>query len=505
MKSTIRRIVAACLSTAIVAAASMPSMAQNIHILPLVMPASATQTGFVRIINGPEPGTVSLTAIDDTGERFGPVSLSLDAREVINFNSRDLEQGNAAKELSAGVGDGEGYWWLELSTDIEVITPLAYIRAHDGILISTHDVVPRERYMERWVRWAAFFNPATNEDRASRLRLINHGATATAITITARDDTGAWAPGGDVRLTLPAGAARMLTARELEAGGEGFSGSLGDGTGKWRLTVTPGDSGDRIEVMSLLANPTRGFVANLSALSNVPVISGLVIEPEYVCPVEIEVGAVVVQRTNLGNLRYRILSGGRFLNLDDPTDSGAFTYRRTGPATASVASTIPNVERCEGVFTCTTMTTGTFRTNCNEFGVGPYVISGTWELPESVVDLAIRDAQARWVGRNSFEGSVTLANLGDVPVHPMYGVEIAQDNHDGTFGVVSIPFGGPAIPPGSERTARHIFETLSRTNPDGRPIYPVGGSVEICFSITVPNEREEQTSNNCVTVTVEGE
>ena len=257
MMRTIRRA-AACLFTAILATVAIPSMAQNIHILPLVMPANATQTGFVRIINGPESGTVSLTAIDDTGERFGPVSLSLEAREAVNLNSRDLEQGNAAKGLPDGVGDGEGYWWLELSTDIEVITPLAYIRAHDGILISTHDVVPRERYMERWVRWAAFFNPASNENRASRLRLINHGTTETAITITARDDTGAWAPGGDVRLTLPAGAARMLTAQELEAGGEGFSGSLGDGTGKWRLTVTPSDNNDSIEVMSLLTNHNEG-------------------------------------------------------------------------------------------------------------------------------------------------------------------------------------------------------------------------------------------------------
>ena len=363
----------------------LASPAQNTHILPLVMPASATQTGFVRIINGPEPGTVSLTAIDDTGERFGPVSLSLDAREVVNLNSRDLEQGNAAKGLPRGVGNGEGYWWLELSTDIEVISPLAYIRAHDGILISTHDVVPRERYMERWVRWAAFFNPATNEDRASRLRLINHGTTETAITITARDDTGAWAPGGDVRLTLPAGAARMLTAQELEAGGEGFSGSLGDGTGKWRLTVTPGDTGDSIEVMSLLANPTRGFVANLSALSNVPVIAGMTITPQYVCPAEIEPGTVIVSRTTLpfsDVTRNRILPGDRFINVDDPEVSGTFTYRRTGANTATVVS-VTTDERCDTVYTCTTMTTGTFRANCNVFGEGLDVISGTWELDTS--------------------------------------------------------------------------------------------------------------------------
>ena len=41
MKSTIRRIVAVCLSTAILAAASMNSMAQNTYTLPYVLPATA--------------------------------------------------------------------------------------------------------------------------------------------------------------------------------------------------------------------------------------------------------------------------------------------------------------------------------------------------------------------------------------------------------------------------------------------------------------------------------
>ena len=64
-----------------------------------------------------------------------------------------------------------------------------------------------------------------------------------------------------MRLTLPANTARTLAAAELEAGGDGFEGALGDGRGKWRLRVTA----DRpIRVMSLLESPT-GHLANLSA------------------------------------------------------------------------------------------------------------------------------------------------------------------------------------------------------------------------------------------------
>ena len=381
MKRDIRRFAALGVLTAILAAASMSSMAQNTHSLPLVLPDGGSQAGFVRIDNrSGQSGMVRILAIDDTGEQFGPVTLSLDANETVNFNSRDLEQGNESKGLSAGVGDGSGYWRLILDTALN-ITPLAYIRTSDGFVTAMHDVAPETEADSRRYR-VVFFNPGSNMRQVSRLRFVNPGTTTANVEITGRDDAGDTAPGGTVTLSLPAGGAHTLTAQTLESGGEGITGNLGDGAGKWSLTVSANVD---IQVMSLLRSPT-GHLANLSTA---PMHAGMAItipeepeppEPEYVCPAEIEVGAVVVQRTNLGNLRYRVLSGGRFLNLDDPTDSGTFTYRRTGLATATVTSTIPGVERCDGGFTCTTMTTGTFRTNCNEFGVGPYVLSGTWEI-----------------------------------------------------------------------------------------------------------------------------
>ena len=60
-------------------------------------------------------------------------------------------------------------------------------------------------------------------------------------------------------LTLPAGAARDLSALALERGGEGFEGSSADREGKWRLTV----SADRaLHVLSLVQAP-GGYLASL--------------------------------------------------------------------------------------------------------------------------------------------------------------------------------------------------------------------------------------------------
>ena len=228
------------------------------HTLPLVMAAdSAGLTGFVRIVNrSGQAGRVQIWAIDDTGEWFGPVSLSIGAEASVHFDSSDLERGDASKGLPSGVGDGEGNWRLDFVTELD-IQPLSYVRTGDGFVTAMHDIAPNIRSREHSV---LFFNPGSNSRQVSRLRMFNPcGECEVDVAITGRDDAGVVAS-GTVRLTLPGGAARTLTAQELEEGGEGIDGSLGDGAGKWRLTVT---ANDEIEVMSLLQSPT-GHLANLS-------------------------------------------------------------------------------------------------------------------------------------------------------------------------------------------------------------------------------------------------
>ena len=228
--------------------------------LPFVTAASnRSRPGFVRLINHSErAGTVTIRAIDDTGERFGPVSLRLDAQAAVHLTSADLENGNAEKGLSAGVGDGTGNWRLELSSGL-AIEALAYIRTPDGFVTSMHEVAAAtDEGSNRY--HVPFVNPGSNSNQQSLLRLINPGSGTASIVITGVDDAGDAAPLGEVSLTLEAGAARMLSARDLERGAEGLSGRLGDGAGKWRLSV----SGDRpLQVMSLLQLPT-GHLANLS-------------------------------------------------------------------------------------------------------------------------------------------------------------------------------------------------------------------------------------------------
>jgi hypothetical protein len=223
-------------------------------------PASNTALqGFVRIINhSNRAGEVSISAIDDSGRRFGPVSLSLQARAAVHFDSQDLESGNASRGLSGGVGNGSGNWRLELTTDLE-IEPLAYIRTSDGFVTNMHEVAAEtEADSNRY--HVPFFNPGKNRNQESKLRVINPGSGSASITITGVDDSGRAPPLGSVRLTLDAGRALLLTAGHLENGHSSITGRLGAGTGKWRLSVS---ADGPIQVMSLLQLQT-GHLTNLS-------------------------------------------------------------------------------------------------------------------------------------------------------------------------------------------------------------------------------------------------
>ena len=214
--------------------------------------------GFARVINRTgDAGEVHLEAFDDAGVRHGPVSLTLEAHEVVHFNSSDLEEGNAAKGLSGGIGAGSGDWRLEVRSTLE-LDVLSYIRTSDGFLTSMHDVVPETPEGYRVV----IFNPGRNVNQVSRLRVANVGAAPAEVRIEGTDDAGA-SPGSTVMLTLAAGASRTLSARELESGSaRGLSGALGTGKGKWRLKVS---SGQPLRVLSLLASPT-GHLTNLSGV-----------------------------------------------------------------------------------------------------------------------------------------------------------------------------------------------------------------------------------------------
>ena len=237
--------------------------ASTSHFVPLFPAHGDTRDrqGFVRIINrSDEAGSIEIRAQDDTDQEFGTLALNLEANASVHFNSEHLEQGDDSKGWSEGIGAGEGDWRLTLTSGLD-LDVLAYIRrTSDGFLTSMHDFVRRTGTDAYEV---AFFNPGRNTNQVSRLRILNTGDEDASVRIKGTDDRGNPSAGA-VDLTVPSGAARSFSAQELEADNDDFTGALGTGSGKWRLTVK---SEQPIRVMSLLENQATGHLTNLSTVA----------------------------------------------------------------------------------------------------------------------------------------------------------------------------------------------------------------------------------------------
>ncbi len=229
-----------------------------------LLPASTSplQQGFVRITNlSMLEGAVTVSAVDDTGvEGQGPITFTLGSLESKQFNSDDAEVGNVDKGLTGAFGDGEGSWRLTISSTLQIQT-MGFIRTTEGFMTSMHSVAPSTS--DGRLHEVGVFNPGSNTQQVSRLRITNLGSADSVAEISGIDDAGV--PGeGTVVVELGPNETTEVSAQTLEAGGEAVKGALGDGQGKWRLTVT---TTEPATLLSLLEAP-GGYLSNLSPIQS---------------------------------------------------------------------------------------------------------------------------------------------------------------------------------------------------------------------------------------------
>ena len=231
--------------------------------VPLMLAPDSERQGFVRIINETDQaGSVRITAVDDAGNAANPIEIELEAGASTHFNSDDLADGNSAKGIDSIGLPQQGHWRLRVEA-AEGVRVMAFVRTRAGFLTAMHDVLPRDD-QRRIV--ARMLNPGSNRTQESSLRLVNTGTNSERVSIRGVDDRSRSA--GPVTLTLVAGQARTITAFDLENGAQGLTGSLGDGGGKWRLTIEAGQS---VMGMGLLETPA-GPITNISTIGLPPMV-----------------------------------------------------------------------------------------------------------------------------------------------------------------------------------------------------------------------------------------
>jgi len=223
----------------------------------------ASETGkqtFLRIINtSNSTNTVTMAAIDDEGSAaaLGNITFTLGPNASLQMNAEDLESGNVGKGLNGMFGDGTGRWRITVSATMN-IQVMSLVRTPDGFLTNLSRTTPKAGDTNT----VYFFNPASNVNQVSSLRIINDSDLAAFVTISGIDDNGNPAPDGDVTLILQAKSGIAITSQDLENGNIplGLVGALGNGVGKWRLFVV---SSSDLKVQALMNTPS-GFLTNLS-------------------------------------------------------------------------------------------------------------------------------------------------------------------------------------------------------------------------------------------------
>ena len=230
------------------------------YVLNYVLPKGELTQSFLRIIN-PSDSEASITVrgIDDSGtQSSGNIMISLGPNQSTNFRSEFFEDGNESL-FDGALGDGEGNWRLLVTSDQD-IRVMGLFRTPQGFLNTLHDNTSNAGGT---IHTVSFLNPGSNSNQVSFLRLNNLEPTSNTFVITGIDDDGDTSDGSHEIVVGPNGSAEW-TAAELEAAG------LGDGKGKWRLTIT---STGLSSVQSLLQAPDN-FLSNLSIVQADPALVG---------------------------------------------------------------------------------------------------------------------------------------------------------------------------------------------------------------------------------------
>ena len=229
--------------------------------LPLLSPASwypATR-GIIRVVNASDQyGYVTVHAIDDTGTRFAPMEIELDPWGASQLSSASLED---------RIGEGEGFWRLELSTNLN-LRAQAFMRFSDNNLAPMHDVIPLySKTDSHYVYHAAKFFPAKHAAHVSWLRLINPTASSLRVDMVSAPDRGgdysSFDRGRAVWIRLRPHESRWLSSEHLEEEVFGLGGRLGALTQGHHLFIR---SSKPVWAMNLMRNPTGRFFNISTAL-----------------------------------------------------------------------------------------------------------------------------------------------------------------------------------------------------------------------------------------------
>lgn len=226
--------------------------------IPMANPASnQTRQSVIRFVNlSDESNSIEVVAIDDLGmTNAESISINLLARQSLEISIRDFESGLDLNNTNAGFCNGSGKWQL-IALSHQPFEVSSILNTAGELPSEINSVVPKfgDYYKIN------FFNPSSNQDRLSFIRIVNNEQRSGTVQLRAIDDSGmTYEPQTILMAPLTSS---QINASDLENGNaqKGLDLGIGDGDGKWRLTA---HSDLDLSIMSLV-RIQGGFLQNMS-------------------------------------------------------------------------------------------------------------------------------------------------------------------------------------------------------------------------------------------------
>lgn len=207
--------------------------------VPMFNPAdNPNQRSRLRVVNTEDVAVdLTIAGIDDLGVTgAAPITLSLAPLAAVTLDSAELESGNPDAGIVGGFGPGFGKWQLRVQSSGR-ISVQSLLSDPNGNLTNLSSL-PNLTESAPGQRNIWFVPNAASSGQQGFVRLLNREARAGEVMLWGIDDAGQRSP-GTISLNLGANESRQLNSQDLELGNadKEIAGSLGHGSGNWRLVV----------------------------------------------------------------------------------------------------------------------------------------------------------------------------------------------------------------------------------------------------------------------------
>ena len=248
----------------------------------LYFPASdgTTSEGYLHIINhSDEEGELSITAIDDFGNRLEAIVLTLKAEEALDFSASEIEPAEKNDDTNDST-ERRRNWRLEISSELP-IEVLSFMRDANGAMTPIHEGVPLIAHRHR----IPVFYVGDPNSSNSVLRVVNQKDESVIVEISATDKTKRKAKAS---VRIPGAHTLHIQGADLREGETPQSwpeeselvGAIDLDEGMWQVDVEVA-SNQSIAVVHLLKSKNDQQV-DLS-VNETQWWRGVVVKPEYRC------------------------------------------------------------------------------------------------------------------------------------------------------------------------------------------------------------------------------